>query len=329
MVTPEEKKSLFPLFVCLTVFYLFIFTVIFQSEAIASEVPDFYYYYDEKIPLDISEEMVAVCFDEAIGKEDKEALLTSDTALENLSDEVLPFGLILAVTKQDLNKEDIKQAVERLNELPEVKYSTPVFQYRNMKLVLMDKFVVRFNPEVTEQAIQIMNSENEVAIVSKSPYRHNRYVLRVMNTKTKNAVELANIYNVNSQIRYATPIFLVLDGYQSTHPNDTYFSSQWALDNTGQDPPAGTPGADIDAPEGWDISTGGPDVVIAIIDSGTDIYHEDLNDNIWVNEAELNGEPNVDDDDPCNGYVDDIYGWDLLLKQIMKKELPAFAGTAK
>ncbi len=53
-------------------------------------------------------------------------------------------------------------------------------------------------------------------------------------------------------------------------PDDIYFldGHQWALKNTGQDPPAGTNDADIDAPEAWDITTGSSDVIIAILDTG-------------------------------------------------------------
>ncbi|SMO38320.1 S8 family peptidase [Gracilimonas mengyeensis] len=50
-------------------------------------------------------------------------------------------------------------------------------------------------------------------------------------------------------------------------------------------------------------------VVVAIIDSGTDIHHEDLQGKIWVNDDEIPGN-NVDDDN--NGYVDDIYGWNFI-----------------
>lgn len=50
-------------------------------------------------------------------------------------------------------------------------------------------------------------------------------------------------------------------------------------------------------------------VLVAIIDSGIDINHEDLKDNIWVNYKEI---PNNGIDDDNNGYVDDINGWDFL-----------------
>ena len=53
----------------------------------------------------------------------------------------------------------------------------------------------------------------------------------------------------------------------------------------------------------------GQTVVVAIIDSGVDIEHEDLKDVIWVNEDEI---PNNGIDDDNNGYVDDVNGWNFI-----------------
>ena len=50
-------------------------------------------------------------------------------------------------------------------------------------------------------------------------------------------------------------------------------------------------------------------VVVAVIDSGVDIEHEDLKDNLWINEDEVAG--NGQDDDK-NGYVDDVHGWNFI-----------------
>jgi subtilisin family serine protease len=89
-------------------------------------------------------------------------------------------------------------------------------------------------------------------------------------------------------------------------PNDPFFNQQWMLQNTGQT--GGTPDADIDAPEAWDIKTGSAEVIIAIVDSGIDFTHPDLVDNIWTNLDEV---PDNDVDDDNNGYIDDVHGYDF------------------
>lgn len=53
----------------------------------------------------------------------------------------------------------------------------------------------------------------------------------------------------------------------------------------------------------------GKKVIVAVIDSGIDIDHEDLDDNIWTNKDEKPGN-GIDDDN--NGYIDDVHGWNFL-----------------
>ena len=52
------------------------------------------------------------------------------------------------------------------------------------------------------------------------------------------------------------------------------------------------------------------DIIVAVIDTGCDLDHEDLGDNLWTNEAEMTGEQYVDDDG--NGYIDDIHGFNFV-----------------
>ncbi len=75
---------------------------------------------------------------------------------------------------------------------------------------------------------------------------------------------------------------------------DTY-AKTWGIDR-------------VKAPEVWQQGYTGEDVVVAVLDTGVDYNHTDLNDNIWMNSDEIAGN-NLDDDG--NGYIDDVYGWNF------------------
>jgi subtilisin family serine protease len=76
-------------------------------------------------------------------------------------------------------------------------------------------------------------------------------------------------------------------------PNDPYWSNQWGLTQIG-------------APAAWSVVTGTPDVVIAVLDTGVYLDHEDLASKLWTNPGEVPGN-GVDDDG--NGKIDDVHGW--------------------
>ncbi len=140
------------------------------------------------------------------------------------------------------------------------------------------------------------------------------YKLEVELENSQSLEDLLAEYNEDPDIEYAELNYIVSI---NVVPNDPLFPLQWSLNNTGQmypesgnyNHPPGTPDCDIDAPQAWSVSTGLSDVIIAVVDTGVYYGHRDLQNSMWINEAELNGSTEVDDDD--NGYVDDIYGYDF------------------
>ena len=114
------------------------------------------------------------------------------------------------------------------------------------------------------------------------------------------ASEALSLLKGNSLVEYAEYNFI---HHAALTPNDPRFDELWGMHNTGQT--GGTPDADIDAPEAWDISTGSTEVIVGVIDTGVDYNHEDLAANMWTNPGEIPGN-GVDDDG--NGYVDDVHG---------------------
>ncbi len=109
----------------------------------------------------------------------------------------------------------------------------------------------------------------------------------------KDIHQVAKSFSIDPNIEYAEPVAIY---YLELAPDDPQFAQQNHLPQ-------------IFMPEAWDISRGDSNVIIAIVDGGTDWEHIDLIDNIWTNQAEANGSIGIDDD--ANGYVDDIHGWDF------------------
>lgn len=163
------------------------------------------------------------------------------------------------------------------------------------------ELLVKFKPGLSAQA----SAAAHATIGSQVKKRFKRTGIRLLKLKggitTREALEL---FEHNPDVEYAEPNYkrYALDLF----PNEPQFVELWGLHNTGQ--MSGTPDADIDAPEAWQITTGSDDVIVAVMDTGVDYSHVDLSENMWTNDVEFNGLPGVDDDG--NGYVDDIYGID-------------------
>ncbi len=94
-------------------------------------------------------------------------------------------------------------------------------------------------------------------------------------------------------------IYYLLSSASSVHaltPNDFLIGEQWYLQTIG-------------AYKAWEETTGSSQVIVAVLDSGVDLNHEDLTDNLWNNQSETAGD-HIDNDH--NGYEDDVLGWDFV-----------------
>lgn len=106
--------------------------------------------------------------------------------------------------------------------------------------------------------------------------------------------ELCSLLTEHTEIEYAVPhFFYKLSEFK---PNDSEISKQWALEA-------------VDLFKAWDVSKGDRSVVVGIVDSGVDIYHEDLSSQVWINQGEI---PNDGIDNDGNGFIDDVNGWDFV-----------------
>ena len=180
--------------------------------------------------------------------------------------------------------------------------------------ILQDRYRVReITPLLRDFDRQQARLETVRARDELRRMRRQRYLLRQKRLLgTRRAPDLGRIYRVRLDLEAGQTLEEALAAYRScpdveyaernptiaicATPNDPLYAEQWALNK-------------IQAAEAWETCRGVNDVLVAVIDTGVDHHHRDLQGNLWVNEAEWNGEPEVDDD--SNGYVDDIHGYNF------------------
>jgi len=163
------------------------------------------------------------------------------------------------------------------------------------ELYAPDRILVRFAPGVSASTRAAIHRANGAALIREIP----QIGVQVLRVPSNRVPEMVTAYSRNPNVLYAEPDYMAYAVEEPQPVNDPYFGKQWGLDNDGQEYKeslSGTVDADIDAPEAWDITTGNPDVKIAILDSGIDQDHDDLASKI------------VDNVDFTGSAVDDRYG---------------------
>jgi len=149
---------------------------------------------------------------------------------------------------------------------------------------------------VTEKERRILKRLKRAGGKPNVPALDRIYKLKVQLQPGQSLEDVVSAYNNHPDVEYAELNYIFS---ADMVPNDPEYPSQWALPK-------------ISAPDAWDIRTDASEVIVAVIDTGIDYEHDDIDDNMWINQAEFNGTTGVDDDG--NGYIDDIYGYDFVNK---------------
>ena len=175
----------------------------------------------------------------------------------------------------------METATRSLEDRPETANSIPVMRDQDGldRYFLPDEFTVQFREGVgKEQAEQnIQEQGSGILIEQRTP---GYYTLTV--PEGRGLFETIRAFSDLEEVAFAEPSEVSFNSALAHIPDDPDFPQLWGLNNTGQtvNGAAGTPDADIDAPEAWDVARGHPNVIVAVIDTGADMDHPDLQANI-------------------------------------------------
>ena len=231
-------------------------------------------------------------------KKQLSALLICAFAITNIFS---PFATFAA--KQDSEISTSKEKVEIL-----IKYKddskaeeTKTKVKTNLKI---DRLEAKKKNKNSKIELLEINAEDNLEAVIAELKKHSNVLFAQPNYKLKIEAEETETTSTEDMTQALQTV------PQAELPIDDRFSEQWALLNNGQriENTSGIKGQDISALAAWSITKGSEAVIIGVLDTGIDINHEDLKNNIYINTNEI---PDNGIDDDGNGIVDDINGWDF------------------
>jgi len=149
-----------------------------------------------------------------------------------------------------------------------IEYLMPVFQSENgTEESVLNQFIVQFKEGVSIEQISQLNKDNNVKfLMDLGNVKGGKCLLLGSDNNNQSDIfELVKCYNENNMVECASPDFIIFNCLNSTTPNDPLYSNQWTLTK-------------INAPNAWDITTGNSSIVVAVLDNGFDLTHEDFTD---------------------------------------------------
>ena len=216
-------------------------------------------------------------------------------------------GVVLLKATDDIslpkNAVDHNAKLKALRALPDVRTANPVFvdPETGYWLVNTEEIIVRVKPGVDPAK----HFGADWARARRLPGTPDHFIVSLTTDRSEEVFSEVDKRGTNADLAFAEPNF-IRQAFTQLTPNDSLYPQHWHHNNTGQS--GGTAGADINAPQAWDTTTGGTNVIVAIHDIGTETTHPDLQPNLATNALEIGGN-GIDDDG--NGYVDDVSGWDF------------------
>lgn len=177
--------------------------------------------------------------------------------------------------------EELKKVISFLHQNPNIKIANPVLLSEKHKPVLVLSTVF-FSTQNNSLSAEIKSLLNELKIEKIHTSSFNPNIFQIENNKQSgyNSLEIASFLMHQNLISFAEPNYgFLLNSCASV--NDQYFPRQWALKNDGTAlQGSGTEDADMDVDEAWNITMGNGNIKIAILDSGVDTLHPDLQANL-------------------------------------------------
>ncbi|HUW32630.1 MAG TPA: S8 family serine peptidase [Planctomycetota bacterium] len=173
----------------------------------------------------------------------------------------------------------VKNVAESLKAVGKTRYLAPLYSQDGETVAIIPEVGVRLKNGHDRKAFDAFCQANGFTIIRPLLFTEQEFLLDPGAQDADGVFEAAQKLSTAPGVEWAVPnIAFQPQLLGPITPNDPFYPSQWHLNNTGQS--GGVADADIDAPEAWEISTGSPSIVVAVLDEGIDVDHPDLIPNL-------------------------------------------------
>lgn len=239
----------------------------------------FYYYQDNKIPLEEIKEKKFILFDNTILKETQAVSLLGSQV--SRIDTFVRDNILGGLKKRPNVEEEASWALVRLkadmdlSSVKNISYTGSFYKTKEGKEVALTHLIyVKLKKEESIQELEALAKKHKFRILGNNNFMPLWYLIDCSNAPNENAITLANLLYETGLFSASEPDLMSNDELVAECTPDPYFSSQWGLKNTGQN--GGNIGVDIKACDAWDITKGSSEIIVAVLDDGIQLDHPDL-----------------------------------------------------
>lgn len=240
---------------------------------------DYYWYKGNKVPLEKNSKKKFILFEDVRDSTELKKVLDNSNikilkyGKSDLANNLVPYNQKEIKIKNWATVSGISGFDKNFNGLAQIIYESSFYTTKEgAEAGLSHLFYVKIKNKEDLSILEKFAIENKVEIVGQNKFMPLWFTLACSNKSAGDALEMANLF-YETQLFAASEPDLIMDIFPAC-VNDTYFSSQWGLNNTGQN--GWTSGIDINFCQARQITSGDDDIVIAVVDQGFDRNHPDL-----------------------------------------------------
>ena len=232
----------------------------------------FYYYFDQRIPLQERHDLIFIRFRDELSQEhflSDRHITTYFTAWTPRKEATSSHSSIISVI-QSTNGEFAEDFIVSLSEREDINYVSYILDYQGRFSAADHFFSVKLKKNSDLTNLQVLTKKYGCDLIREELSGENIYFVQVRKTAEQTAIQLSDTFYETGLFEFASPAFIAFDALAS---NDPFYNYQWGLSGSG---PLGTTGTPINITQAWSITEGSSDVIVAVLDDGVELNHPDL-----------------------------------------------------